>query len=106
MRMTMMMVMMCRNVLGRNMTILFMAMLIAGFDFNGYMTNSMFFEFFTDGVLYFVMIAVGNNMHRCKVVLTIDAPKVDVMYIQNTVNLLKMFFDFCYFYIMRCFFQK
>ena len=89
-----------------HMTIPFVAMLSAGFQLKGCVSDAVRKQLFPDFGLHFMRVAIGNDMHRSKVVISIHTPNVDMVYIQNAVDFTDVLFDFRYFNITGRFFQK
>ena len=68
--------------------------------------NSVLLQLGPNLFLYFTVVRIRYNMHRCKVTVTVSAPDVNVMNILNAVNCAKVSFDFLYAYTIRCFFNE
>ena len=54
-----------------NVAVLLVAILAFGFKLEGYVVNTMFFQFLTNFVLYFVGICCAYNMHRGIIALSV-----------------------------------
>ena len=89
-----------------NVAMLIVTLFCTGFYFYGHMPNSVFMQFLSHSILDFMRIPICNNMDCGEVVVTIQAPNVDMVNSKDAINSLNMFFDFYHVYVVRCFFEK
>ena len=61
--------------------------LIFCFQLQGGMTDAVYFQLFPDLFLDFVAVTVGAHMHGGVVMLSVHAPKVDVVNIHDTIDM-------------------
>ena len=88
------------------MAVLFVAVLVLPFQFQGRVTDAMFPKLFPHGMLDFVGITIGNDMHCGIVVAAVQTPNMDMVNIQDTAYCHEVRFDFPDIHIVRCFFQE
>ena len=69
-----------------NLAAMFVAMFIFLFQFQGNVSDSVFFQFFPDSFLHLMMVSIGHDMHRGKISLPIHTPNVDMVRIQHPIK--------------------
>ena len=102
----MVMVVMFRMLAMFNVTFHFVTMLAFCLKLQCYMAYVVFAKLFAYGILDFMMISVRDYMHRSVIVISIYAPNVYMVYVDNSGDLTKMLSYISYFYVMRRFFKK
>lgn len=102
----MMMVMMTRGCFELNAAVFFAAMLIFGLELESCMADAVLAKLLAHACLYFAVIGIRNNVHRCVFILTVDRPYMNMMNAEHALDLADMGYYFGYIGIGRGFFEE
>ena len=70
-----------------HVTTLLVAVLALALQFKRCVANAVLTEFFAYGILHRVVVGIRHDMHRSVIVLSVHAPHVDMMHVDDAVDL-------------------
>ena len=79
------------------------AFFLLGFGFERYVDYPAVVKRFLDRMLYFGLIGIGYDMHRCVIAVAVHTPDVDMVDVGNAVELHQFAFYFIDIDALGCF---